>query len=173
MKTNDVVIKVDNISKRYRIGLKTKVHEHFADAFWDFIRSPAKNFIKHRSLYKFDDQQEGSKDHDSPDIIWALKDVSFEVKRGEVVGMIGSNGSGKSTLLKILSQITVPTYGVAGIRGKVSSLLEVGTGFHPELSGRDNVYLNGSILGMKKKKWIENLMKLSIFPVSKNLSIHL
>ena len=86
------------------------------------------------------------------DLIWALKNISFELEQGEVLGVIGKNGAGKSTLLKILSRITDPTSGYAEIRGRVSSLLEVGTGFHQELSGRDNVYLNGTILGMKKKE---------------------
>jgi len=150
MKTDDVVIKVENISKRYRIGLKSELNENFLGTFWDFVKSPLRNYYKYRSLYKFDDKTAGGDFAESPDILWALRDVSFEVKRGELLGLVGSNGSGKSTLLKVLSQITAPTYGVAGIRGRVSSLLEVGTGFHPELSGRDNVYLNGSVLGMKK-----------------------
>ena len=153
MSDKDIAIKVENVSKRYRIGLKETVHDTFGGAIIDLLKRPLKNYKKYRSLYKFDeDGSDSGKDFESPDIIWALKDVSFEVKREEVIGVIGKNGSGKSTLLKILSKITDPTSGQAEIRGRVSSLLEVGTGFNPELTGRENVYLNGSILGMTKKE---------------------
>jgi lipopolysaccharide transport system ATP-binding protein len=152
---NDIAIKVENISKIYRIGLKKEMQDNFAGALFDFIKSPWKNYRKYRSLYRFDDIKLGnarnSKDT-PPDIIFAVNDVSFEVKKGEVLGLIGGNGAGKSTLLKILAKITDPTSGQAEIRGRISSLLEVGTGFHQELTGRENVYLNGTILGMTKKE---------------------
>ena len=155
MNSNDIAIKVENLSKIYRIGMKKEMQENFASTIFDFIKSPWKNYRKYRSLYKFDDinldHSQNSKDTPS-DIIFAVNDVSFEVKKGEVLGLIGGNGAGKSTLLKILAKITDPTSGQAEIRGRISSLLEVGTGFHQELTGRENVYLNGTILGMKKRE---------------------
>ena len=158
MLKSDLAIQVENVSKRYRLGLKEQVHEEFATTIFEFIKKPISNFRKYRSLYKFDDQDILDEKHlvDTEDILWALKNVSFEVKKGELLGIIGTNGAGKSTLLKILSRVTIPTIGRLQLRGRVSSLLEVGTGFHPELTGRENVYLNGTILGMKKKE-IDNI----------------
>jgi lipopolysaccharide transport system ATP-binding protein len=151
MRNESKAIKVENISKCYRIGLKENMHDTLAKTVFKTIKSPLDNYRRYRSLYKFDDLNPDSDDTRS-DIIWALRGISFQVNAGEVVGIIGLNGSGKSTLLKILSKITDPTRGRAEIVGKLSSLLEVGTGFHSELTGRENIYLNGAILGMKKKE---------------------
>ena len=139
----DIAIRVENLSKRYRIGGKQEPYNTLRDSLVQTAGAPIRAL---GSVFRGRDGQGG----DSEDIIWALKDVSFEVKRGEVVGIIGRNGAGKSTLLKILCRITEPTEGRATIHGRVGSLLEVGTGFHPELTGRENIYLNGAILGMKK-----------------------
>jgi lipopolysaccharide transport system ATP-binding protein len=129
---------VDRLGKSYRLGSRRESDTTFREALYHAFRSPL------RRIRRPGDQAT------QPETFWALKDVSFEVGRGEVVGIIGRNGAGKSTLLKILSRITEPTEGCVRFRGRVASLLEVGTGFHPELTGRENVYLNGSILGMRK-----------------------
>ncbi|MFZ7127505.1 MAG: ABC transporter ATP-binding protein [Desulfobacterales bacterium] len=150
-----IAIRAEKLSKQYRIGLKEESHDSLAVAFYSLLKKPWTNFQKYRSLYRFKNTTDRTDARDRTshsDVIWALKDVSMTVKKGETVGIIGQNGAGKSTLLKVLSRITHPTSGYAEIMGRVSSLLEVGTGFHPELSGRDNVYLNGTILGMRKKE---------------------
>ncbi len=141
---SDIAIKVENLSKCYRIGAKEKKNERFGDVVASWIKTPITNFRNLHNLDRFNDN--GFQE----DVIWALKDVSFEVKHGEILGIIGENGAGKSTLLKILSRITDPTNGTVDIYGRVASLLEVGTGFNTELTGRENVYLNGTILGMSK-----------------------
>ena len=152
MTSQNTVISVQGISKRYRLGMREKVHETLAETFFDILKSPFRNYRKYRSLYKFDDTKEGIPEDEQADILWALKDISFSVSEGEVLGIIGSNGAGKSTLLKILTRITPPSRGLIEMKGQVSSLLEVGTGFHPELTGRENIYLNGTVLGMNKKE---------------------
>jgi lipopolysaccharide transport system ATP-binding protein len=140
---SDIAIRVAGLGKLYRIG-KREPYRALRDTLTDAMYAP---FRKISSAFRSSVPQQYANGDDS---LWALKDVSFEISRGEVVGVIGRNGAGKSTLLKILSRITEPTEGQAELRGRVGSLLEVGTGFHPELTGRENIYLNGAILGMKK-----------------------
>jgi lipopolysaccharide transport system ATP-binding protein len=138
---NDVVIRVENLGKRYRIGERVPyltLRDTLARAVAAPLRSLWPGFPSSRV--------------NNASQIWALKDISFEVRRGEVVGIVGRNGAGKSTLLKILSRVTQPTVGHAQIRGRLGSLLDVGTGFHPELTGRENAYLNGAVLGMSRKE---------------------
>lgn len=144
MSNNTVVIEVNNLSKAYKIGLKEQRSETFVAALLQGIRKPLNNFKKLTSLKNVLE--------DESDTFWALTDVSFSLKKGEVLGVIGKNGAGKSTLLKLLSRITFATSGSIKCKGKVASLLEVGTGFNPELTGRENVYLNGTILGLTKKE---------------------
>ena len=142
---SDTVIKVENLSKQYRIGSAVDRHQTFRETLTDTFTYPFRR-LKH-ALNKGNAASDGN-----PEYIWALKDVSFEVKQGEVLGIIGRNGAGKSTLLKVLSRITEPTEGRATLRGRVGSLLEVGTGFHSELTGEENIYLSGTILGMKSNE---------------------
>ncbi|MGQ0556503.1 MAG: ABC transporter ATP-binding protein [Nitrospiraceae bacterium] len=139
---SDIAIRVEGIGKQYRIG-KREQYKTLRDTLVSAFTTP---FQKAGKLLR----GEGADPNESDQTIWALQDISFEVKRGEVIGVIGGNGAGKSTLLKILSRITEPTVGFAEIEGRVGSLLEVGTGFHPELTGRENIYLNGAILGMRR-----------------------
>jgi len=137
----DTAIRVENLSKRYRIGLKDERHDTLGGAVVSWLRSPISNFRSLRRLSRFDENG------DAEAGIWVPKDVSFEVKHGEVLDIIGRNGAGKSTLLKIISRITEPSSGRVVINGRVSSLLEVGTGFHLDLTGRENVYTQRRNLG--------------------------
>lgn len=155
MISENTAIKVEHVTKLYRLGTKEELHDNLVSSFINFLKSPLRNFRYYKSLYTFKDLDLSNREaleNLSPDVICAVKDVSFTVKKGEVLGIIGSNGAGKSTLMKILSRITHPTQGRIIAKGKISSLLEVGTGFHPDLTGRENIYLNGTILGMRKKE---------------------
>src|SRR5882724_12024621 len=150
----DISINVHALSKQYRVGARQDGYKTLRESVAGAMRVP---FRRLSSTLRREDRS-------AEDLsFWALKDVSFEVEAGDVVGIVGSNGAGKSTLLKILSRIVDPTAGRAEIRGRVGSLLEVGTGFHPELTGRENIFLNGVILGMKRSEIVRKFDEIVAF----------
>lgn len=153
----DIILKAENISKQYRLGkVGTGTLSHDLNRWWHQIRGKEDPYLK------IGDTNDRSTKGNS-DYVWALQDVNFEVERGEVLGIIGKNGAGKSTLLKILSKVTAPTTGSIKSRGRIASLLEVGTGFNPELTGKENIFLNGAILGMTKKEIASKLDEIVEF----------
>ena len=143
------IIKVENISKQYRIGLRQEPYFTLRETVAGMLRAPLKSLRRNGQSKR--------------ETFWALKDIDFEVFPGEVIGIIGRNGAGKSTLLKILSRITEPTLGRVELYGRIGSLLEVGTGFHPELTGRENIFLNGAVLGMKRREIAHKFNKIVAF----------
>ena len=157
MMEDDVILKVENLSKQYRLGLVgTGTISHDLNRFFARIRGKDDPYLK---IGESNDRStKGTSEY-----VWALKDINFEVKRGEVLGIIGKNGAGKSTLLKILSKVTAPSTGAIKSKGRIASLLEVGTGFHPEMTGKENIFLNGAILGMTKKEITSKLDEIIEF----------
>jgi homopolymeric O-antigen transport system ATP-binding protein len=150
MSSDALVLRAEGVGKLYRVGQR-EPYRALRDVLTEGLKAPARLVRR------------GRRAHEAPDRIWALDDVSFDVRRGEVLGLIGANGAGKSTLLKVLSRITEPTTGQIVLRGRVGSLLEVGTGFHPELTGRENIFLNGTILGMRRSEIVSRFDEIVAF----------
>ncbi len=152
-----VILKIENISKQYRLGMVgTGTLSHDLNRFWAKIRGKEDPYLKVGAVNNRTAKA-------TEEYVWALQDINFEVQEGEVLGIIGKNGAGKSTLLKILSRVTSPTTGTIKTKGRIASLLEVGTGFHPELTGKENIYLNGAILGMTKAEIISKIDEIVEF----------
>ncbi|TRX34830.1 ABC transporter ATP-binding protein [Flavobacterium sp. ZT3R18] len=155
--SKDIILKAENISKQYRLGqVGTGTLSHDLNRWWHQVRGKEDPYLKIGETN--DRSTKGTSEY-----VWALQDINFEVERGEVLGIIGKNGAGKSTLLKILSKVTAPTTGSIKSRGRIASLLEVGTGFNPELTGKENIFLNGAILGMTKKEITSKLDEIIEF----------
>ena len=153
----NTVIRVENLSKQYRLGLVgTSTFKEDTKRWWARIQGKEDPFLK----FGIENDRNIKLDNN---FVWSLKDINFDVNQGDVVGVIGRNGAGKSTLLKILSKVTAPTTGSIKIKGRIASLLEVGTGFHPELTGKENIYLNGAILGMRKYEITRKLDEIISF----------
>ena len=150
------MLKIENVSKMYRLGMiDSSTIQDDLKAFYYKLRGKENPFLKIG--------EENKRDAEGGDYVWALKNINLEIEKGEILGIVGKNGAGKSTLLKILSKVTKPSQGTIRSRGRIASLLEVGTGFHSELSGRDNIYLNGAILGMSKREITSKLDEIIDF----------
>ncbi|MDR1715769.1 MAG: ATP-binding cassette domain-containing protein, partial [Prevotella sp.] len=154
---SNIAIKFENISKQYRLGVVgTGTISHDLNRWWHLVRGKEDPYLK---VGEVNDRSSKA----ISQYVWALKDINFEVEQGDVVGIIGRNGAGKSTLLKLLSRVTTPSTGIIKAKGRIASLLEVGTGFHPELTGRENIYMNGTIMGMTKHEITRKLDEIIDF----------